>query len=651
MGSRMGGGVPVIVKVLPRRGGATRSSARKLMAYLLGPGDREEAVTHEQGIELGNRHTQPTVVASWDPLRTASWAQVCGGVDWSDPEVAWRALHTLAQGIGEETAAGVRLEDTDQPRNAVWHTVLAAHPQDGQLADAQWQAIAARLMSDTKLHPHGSDNPVRWVAVRHGPNAAGADHLHVMAVLVRLDGTRASIHNDVFAAHAAARWAEQEYDLVPGRGRIAPTEPGQGTRADRPSSRSDMAAATKNGTPYPRPASISDPTWERVAQEGRDRMWTRQGRARTAVLSAAARAISGEHLIALIEEQGYQVRLRHSQLHPEQITGWSVVAPPDTRARTPKAFAGRTLGSDCTWPAVLAHINARGASEGLGILTGQQEGAAMIDRARMVAAGWGAQFIDQVIATDRDLIDAGPNADPALAYWMRDVFWQVAWALEGSHARHGVWTDAAYLYSAIATGGPPAPPTEVRAALAHLHTQYDLALSYIERIEKQSAHRVHEADDMAERSAAMDRWAHSLATGPHIPKYLSSPGGAQYAGTAAVAIALTTADIRAHSAALTRAIALHEVNQQRLQQLATADHADRHYIDQQLRPWIRAAKQHEARLLTALDDHARATTGWHAAAGRLLAEARTAGDHDAAQRVAGLHTADQNPSNPLPVAP
>ncbi len=638
----------MIVKVLPRRGGSTRASARKLMAYLLGPGDLPERERLDPG-SLGNRHTEPTVVASWDPTRTTVWAQQCVAVDWSDPDTAWRALHTLAQGIGDEAAAGVRLEDAGQARNALWHTIMAAHPDDGQLTDAQWQAIAARLMHQTGLHPEGSDNPVRWVAVRHGANAAGADHVHVMAVLVRLDGSRASIHNDVFAAQAAARWAEQQYQLTPGRGRTSPADPGQGVRADRPSSRSDMAAATKAGPPYPKPAAMSRPTWQRVQQEGRDRAWTRQGRARAAVLSAAARAIAGEHLIALVEEQGYQVRLRYSHTTPGQVTGWSVVAPPDKRARSPKAFAGRQLGPDCTWPALLAHIEARGLSDGLGIISGQ-EGQAMIDRARMAAAGWGAEFIDRVIATDKALIASGPNAEPALAYWMRDVFWQVAWALEQSHGRHGVWTDAAYLYSAIATGGPPAPPAGVQAALSELLAHYDVARSYLEQVEATAARRAEESTGIAGRSVAVDRWADSLDARPHIPKYLSSPGGAHYAGAAAVAIALSTADIRTHTAALQQAAEVHRAQAHQLRALAAEDAQALTYVDEQLRPWIHAAKQQEAHLRAALDSHAAANAAWREAAGRLLAEARAAGDQAAALRVSGLDGAYRRGA-PLPIAP
>ena len=155
---------------------------------------------------------------------------------------------------------------------------------------------------------------------------------------------------------------------------------------------------------------------------------------------------------------------------------------------------------------------------------------------------------------------------------------------------------------------------------------------------------------MTQRSAAVDRWADSLATQPHIPKYLSSPGGAQYAGTAAVAIALTTADIRTHTAALQHAAAVHRTHTERLKQMTTADRDALDYLNAQLRPWIAAAKQQEARLLDALDAHAHATTQWREAAGRLLAEARATGDHDTVARVSGLDAAHRR-LDPLPVAP
>ena len=635
----------MIAKVLPRQGGSTRASARKLMAYLLGKGDPQVA---PDGTRLGNRHTQPRVVAGWEPARDAAWSGQCRAVDWTNVDAAWAELHVLANLIGHDLCGCAGLEDSSQVRNRVWHTILAAHPDDGLLADEQWRAIAARLMHETGLHPEGSDDPVRWVAVRHGTNEAGADHIHVMAVLLRPDGRPVSVHNDVFAAQRTARWAETQFGLTPGRGRTTPSAPSEGVRADRPSRRGDMTATAKNPPPYRRPAGMTDPTWQRVQQEGRDRMWTRQGRARAAVLSAAARAISAEHLVALVEEQGYPVTLRHSVTTPEQVTGWSITTPADRQTQRARSFTGRQLGTDCTWPALMAHLDTKGVSDRLRIVSGQED-EAMIDRAKMAAAGWGVEFIERVIAADQTLIDAGPDADPALAYWMRDVFWQVSWHLERSHGRHGVWTDAAYLYSAIAaTGGVPPPPDEVHAALDALYAQWDIADGYLDEITKRHDAREAEAAAMTAYSRKVDRWADSLDTQPHIPNYLTSPGGAQYVGTAAVAIALTTADIKAQTKALAQSTALHHAHAARRLELAALAEADADYLDTQLGPWLTAAKTSETRLVAALAEHRAAHQQWRAAAGRLLAEARHAGDHQAAERVAGIDTRYRRHGAPLP---
>ena len=73
-------------------------------------------------------------------------------------------MRELANRIGHEACTGVGLEAAGQARNQVWHTVMAAHPDDGMLTDAQWQEIARRLMRETGLHPDGSGEPVPWVA-------------------------------------------------------------------------------------------------------------------------------------------------------------------------------------------------------------------------------------------------------------------------------------------------------------------------------------------------------------------------------------------------------------------------------------------------------------------------------------------------------
>ncbi len=269
LGGRVGGAPAVIVKVLPRKGGSTRASARKLMAYLLGPGDlaRRRAGSRPASWATGtpSRRWSPAGTRSAPPPGPSS-AGPWTGPSRTPPGVPctpWpRASATRRQpGSGWRTPLS--------RATPVWHTIMAAHPDDGQLTDDQWQAIAARLMHQTGLHPDGSDNPVRWVAVRHGPNAAGADHIHVMAVLARLDGTRASIHNDVFAAQGRRPLGRAGVRADP-RPRAAPHRPtrAKGCAPTGPASRSDMAAATKTGPPYPKPPAM-EPTHVGAGAAGR----------------------------------------------------------------------------------------------------------------------------------------------------------------------------------------------------------------------------------------------------------------------------------------------------------------------------------------------------------------------------------------------
>ena len=156
----------------------------------------------------------------------------------------------------------------------------------------------------------------------------------------------------------------------------------------------------------------------------------------------------------------------YSTVDPGRVTGWSVVAPPDRPGQSPKAYPGKRLGPDCTWPALVKHLAAKGPLAGGRLAAG--EGEAMLTTQAMAAAGWGPGFIDRVLAADAALADG--TADTAEGYWLRDAVWQAAWQLEGSRGGHGPWTDAAYLYAAAAAGGVPRPPAGVAESLAQVRT-------------------------------------------------------------------------------------------------------------------------------------------------------------------------------------
>jgi hypothetical protein len=77
------------------------------------------------------------------------------------------------------------------------------------LSDHEWAQVARDIMHGTGLAPDGQDDDaVRWVAVRHAP-----DHIHIVALLARQDGTRPSFWNDRYRVGEACRAADERFGL------------------------------------------------------------------------------------------------------------------------------------------------------------------------------------------------------------------------------------------------------------------------------------------------------------------------------------------------------------------------------------------------------------------------------------------------------
>lgn len=174
-----------MIGVVLKRG----KSVRQLLYYLYGPGQEGE-------------HVNPRLVSGWRPPETLEPPLRADGR---------RDFRHLAELLDMPLA----LLGDDAPGLPVWHVYVRAAPGDPELADAVWAAVTAELMHRTGLseyeHEEGS---VPWVAVRHGH-----DHVHIAAVLARLDCRRALLRNDYRQIGAAMAWAEREYGLQAVRGR------------------------------------------------------------------------------------------------------------------------------------------------------------------------------------------------------------------------------------------------------------------------------------------------------------------------------------------------------------------------------------------------------------------------------------------------
>jgi hypothetical protein len=261
-----------------------------LIRYLFGPGKREE-------------HLDPHIVAAWrhpaelePPLRP-------------DGRRDFRRLN----GLLSQPNAALGPRGLSKP---VWHCAVRAAPQDRMLSDDDWGRLAQDIMHRTGLAPHGQDDEaIRWVAIRHAD-----DHIHIVGMLARQDGTPPRFWNDYFRVREACRAAEERYGL-------RRTAPGDRTAGRRPT-RAEHEKARRHGRPEAPRVTL-----------------------RRAVSTAAAGAASEDEFFTRLREAGVLVRTRLSVRDPGQITGYAVALAGDTaRAGGPVWFGGGKLATDLSLP-------------------------------------------------------------------------------------------------------------------------------------------------------------------------------------------------------------------------------------------------------------------------------------------------------------
>ncbi len=275
----------MIGKVGPRG-----SRVSGLIYYLFGLGRNEE-------------HTDPHLVAGWrhpaelePPLR-------------DDGHRDFRHLTGLLQQPQE--ALGDR--GLAKP---VWHCSVRAAPGDRTLSDDEWAQVACDIMHRTGLAPYGQDDDaVRWIAVRHA-----ADHIHLVAMLARQDGTRPRLWNDYYQVGEACRAAEDRFGLR----RTAPRD----RTAARLPTRAESEKARRRGLPEPPRVTL-----------------------RRAVSTAAAAASSEQEFFARLDATGISVRKRCSTCNPGEVTGYAVALRADTtQAGGPVWYSGGKLAPDLALP-------------------------------------------------------------------------------------------------------------------------------------------------------------------------------------------------------------------------------------------------------------------------------------------------------------
>ncbi|WP_318209464.1 MULTISPECIES: relaxase/mobilization nuclease domain-containing protein [unclassified Streptomyces] len=351
-----------------------------LLAYLYGPGKREE-------------HVDPHLVASFDGMAPDPGR---------DPNATLKALQQL---LDQPVQA---LPKHARPAQHVWHTSVRTAPGDRTLSDEEWAEVARRIVAATGIDPGEGQPGCRWAAVRHAD-----DHIHIVATLVREDGTRPDDFRSGKRAQAEARLIEKEFGLH----QVAP---GDGTAAQRPTS-AERHKAERQGR-------------ERTARE----------ELRETVRRAVAGAQGEEEFFDRLAASGLLVKKRVAP--SGDLLGYKVARPDDRNKNgEPVYYPGARLAPDLSLPRVRERWSADAPGQGdtpAEAPRGAGPGAPAAARRRTATTAWQAVLVIEqgddaiaaaYVAAAGEVLDA--LAKTSAAHTRRELS-EAAWAFERASRSH-----------------------------------------------------------------------------------------------------------------------------------------------------------------------------------------------------------------------
>lgn len=300
-----------------------------LMVYLAGDGREEE-------------HTDQHLIAG-DPALMAMH-----GGEHLDRDGALAIAHDLDRHrrvTGTRVVSGRRRYDsevgdyvsTGRGDEHVWQCSLSLGPDEGSLSDEKWSAIAHEFMAGMGFDDASDPRePARWVAVRHGLSSGGNDHIHLVASVIRPDGTKVAGYRDYRRASAVVHELEKRHGLkvVEGRtDRFTANERGY-TQPEDFEQRATRRAQGKTG------AEVRSPD-ELVRHDVHRR-----------VRAAAAAAADEAEFVRRLREGGLGVRPRFAKGTDEVVIGYSVRLPAREGQDASRWFAGGKIARDLSLPAL-----------------------------------------------------------------------------------------------------------------------------------------------------------------------------------------------------------------------------------------------------------------------------------------------------------
>ena len=260
-----------------------------LMVYLAGPG-------------RANEHEEPHLVAG-DASMMA----------WHDDNELNR---DAALDIANSLDRAKQFYGTDVDGGHVFHCSLSLSAEEGKLTDQQWGDIANDYMSVMGFTEDSGKAPCRWAAVRHGVSKNGNDHIHIVASMVRDDGTKWNAWKSKYKSQQISRELERKYGL---------NELGD-LRAERGFTPAEQEKARRRGKPEVERHTV----------------------ART-IRACAAASVDEAEFVRRARQEGLLVRPRFAAGCNDVVTGYSAAVRPG-RGERAIWYGGNSLGRDLALP-------------------------------------------------------------------------------------------------------------------------------------------------------------------------------------------------------------------------------------------------------------------------------------------------------------
>lgn len=290
---------------------------RGLMTYLAGDG-------------RANEHTDPHLVAG-DPFVMAMYADRGLGRDAALDVGAF--IDAPQARYGTQVPAPVREFDAESGENVtvgqknqhIYHVVLSAAPEDGKLTDEQWQSMATQVMDDLGFTAASGKSPAPWAAVNHGQGLSGQDHVHIVASLVREDGTKVSREHDFRKLSAVCARIEREHGLEVVAGRNDKARLGSYTRAEAGKARREARELDRTEL-------------ERVVRK------------------CAITSSSEDEFVRRVRGAGMLIAPRFAKGGQDDVVGYKVALRPPNKGMKAVWFGGGNLAKDLRLPGLREHM-------------------------------------------------------------------------------------------------------------------------------------------------------------------------------------------------------------------------------------------------------------------------------------------------------